>query len=153
MTPRLRAAGVAAGAIFLLAAAGCGGGGSNGVKGAQMTLSPKAQIRQNWLAFFDGSTPAAQKAKLLQNGQRFSSVIKIEASSPLAKKTAAKVKSVTMQGPSRATVVYSVLVAGKPALTNRTGEAVKTGGVWKVGDQSFCALLGLQGSPPAGCSK
>jgi len=147
------AAGAAAGAALLLAAAGCGGGGSsNGVKGAQKTLSPKTQIRQNWKAFFSGSTPASQKTKLLQHGQRFSSVIQTEASSPLAKKTAAKVKSITLQGPSRASVVYSVSVAGKPALTNQKGEAVKTNGVWKVGDQSFCALLGLQGTPPAGCS-
>lgn len=146
------AAGAAAGAALLLAAAGCGGGSSNGVKGAQKTLSPKTQIRQNWKAFFSGSTPAAQKAKLLQHGQRFSSVIKTEASSPLAKKTAAKVKSITLQGPSRASVVYSISLAGKPALTNQKGEAVKTNGVWKVGDPSFCALLGLQGAPPAGCS-
>lgn len=152
IAPR-RAAGAAAGAALLLAAAGCGGGGSSsGVKGAQKTLSPKAQIRQSWQEFFSGSTSASQKVKLLQHGQRYASVIRTETKSPLAKKTAAKVKSITMQGPSRASVVYSITLAGKPALKNQTGQAVKTNGVWKVGDQSFCALLGLQGAPPAGCS-
>lgn len=117
-----------------------------------MTRSPKTAIRQNWVAFFDPSTPAAQKAKLLQNGQKFAPVIKAQAGSPLAKKTAAKVKSVTLDDPSHATVVYTVTLAGKPVLKNRTGRAVRVNGTWKVGDRSFCAILGLQGSPPAGCA-
>ena len=149
----MRLAWLAIGAALLLAAAGCGGGGSsNGVKGARKTISPKAQIRQNWVSFFDPSTPPAQKVKLLQNGQKFAPVIKAEAGSPLAKKTAATVKSVTLNDPSHATVVYTITLAGKPALKNQTGQAVLVNGTWKVGDQSLCGILGLQGQKPPGCA-
>jgi hypothetical protein len=51
-------------------------------------------------------------------------------------------------------VTYSILVAGTPALKNQPGVAVSQDGIWKVGDQSFCALLTLEnsGKAPAACA-
>jgi len=148
---------IAATALLVAVAAGCGGGSksSHGVAGAQKMISTSAQARitQTWIAFFSGSTPAAEKVKLLQNGQRFAAVIRAEAASPLAKQTKAAVTKVTMQGPTRAQVLYSISLAGKPALQHQVGLAVLSHGVWQVGDASFCALLGLQGKPPPGCPK
>ena len=128
----------------VVAVAGCGGGGK------KSSSSDMAQIEQNWTAFFSGSTPADQKIGLLENGQRFAQVIKAQANSPLAKQSKAQVSSVTVNG-SRATVKYTITLAGKPALKNQSGTAVKQGGAWKVSDTSFCQLLALQGSPPPPC--
>ncbi|HYZ53605.1 MAG TPA: hypothetical protein VE733_08920 [Streptosporangiaceae bacterium] len=56
--------------------------------------------------------------------------------------------------PTQAKVIYSVLLGGTPALKNQPGVAVLQNGTWKVGDQSFCALLTLEnnGKAPSVCS-
>jgi hypothetical protein len=113
--------------------------------------SQTSEIAQDWELFFAGSTPASEKVKLLQNGQRFSALIQAQAQSPLAKQTRAKVLRVTLLSPTRARVVYSIVIAGKPALKHQTGVAVRVDGVWKVGDASFCRLLALQGPLPRVC--
>ena len=38
-----------------------------------------AQITANWEAFFNGKTDAAKKIALLQNGDKFSTIIKAQA--------------------------------------------------------------------------
>jgi hypothetical protein len=110
-----------------------------------------AQIAKTWAQFFDGSTPAAKKVQLLQNGARFQAVIEAQANSPLAKQTKVKVARVTLLGPARAKVLYTILLAGQPALPNQVGIAVRAHGTWQVSDQSFCALLQLEGAPPPAC--
>lgn len=110
-----------------------------------------AQIATAWSEFFDGATPAARKAQLLQNGQNFAPVITALGASPIAKSTKATVSKVTVESADKATVTYSITLGGQPALTNQTGTAVKVGGQWLVGDASFCQLLALQGSAPPMC--
>jgi hypothetical protein len=50
-------------------------------------------------------------------------------------------------------VSYNITLNGTAALSNQTGTAVYEGGIWKVGDVSFCQLLKLEnnGTAPAGC--
>lgn len=156
----LRAAIATSAALLALAGslAGCGGGGAKtsanppGRSPASTHVtSAKVQIERAWSAFFSGSTPAAEKARLLQNGVRFAPVITAQSRSPLAQQTKATVTSVTLQGPSRAKVVYTITVAGQPALKHQIGTAVRVDGTWKVSDRSFCGLLSLQGSAPPLC--
>jgi hypothetical protein len=61
---------------------------------------------------------------------------------------------VTVTSPTQAKVTYSVLLGGTPALKNQPGVAVLQNGIWKVGDQSFCALLTMEnnGKAPSVCS-
>jgi hypothetical protein len=75
------------------------------------------------------------------------------AGSSLAQGASASVQSVTLTSPTQATVHYSILVGGAPALPNQKGTAVYENGTWKVGLGSFCSLLTLQnnGKAPAGC--
>lgn len=113
-----------------------------------------AEIKTNWEAFFSPKTPAAKRISLLQNGQAFASVIKAQSGSSLASSASASVSSVTVISPAQAKVTYSVLLGGTPALKNQPGVAVLQNGIWKVGDQSFCALLTLEnnGKAPSVCS-
>lgn len=113
----------------------------------------KAQITANWEAFFSGKTPAAKKISLLENGQKFASVINAQAGSGIATSAAAKVSAVVMKSPTQATVHYDITLGGTPALANQTGTAVYQDGMWKVGDVSFCQLLTLEnsGTPPSVC--
>ena len=113
-----------------------------------------ATIKKNWETFFNGKTPAATKENLVQDGQKFASVIKSQAGSALAQTASASVQSVTVTSPTQAKVKYSILVSGTPVLQGQTGTAVYENGTWKVGLGSFCALLTLQnnGKAPAGCS-
>lgn len=120
----------------------------------------EATIRANWEAFFSAKTPTSRRVALLQNGSQFESLIAAQSGSSLASAASAKVDSVSSITSSQATVVYDIVVSGTPALRNQKGIAVHEGGTWKVGDKSFCALLGLEKSSglvkipsmPAACS-
>ncbi len=121
---------------------------------AASTSAAVTQIKANWEAFFDPKTPVAKRVSLLQNGQVFESIIKAQASSALASSATSSVSSVTVESPAQAKVVYSILVGGSAALKNQPGVAVYQSGIWKIGDQSFCALLSLEnsGKAPAACA-
>ena len=114
----------------------------------------KAQITANWEAFFDGQTSAAKKIQLLQNGPKFAAVINAQAGSGLASTAGAKVTAVVVNSATSATVSYDITLSGATALANQTGTAVYEGGMWKVGDVSFCQLLKLEnsGTAPSVCA-
>ncbi len=112
-----------------------------------------AQIKTDWQEFFSVKTPVATRISLLQNGSVFASILRSQASSPLAASAASTVSAVTVESPAQARVTYSILLHGTPALKNEPGVAVHQNGTWKVGDQSFCALLILESSKaPAACA-
>jgi hypothetical protein len=148
----------------LVLAAGCGGGSSADGGGSTpppttTSTSPSAppagtsaqQIRQAWISFFKGSTPAAAKIPLLQRGSSVAAVINAQAGNSLATGTAANVSAITVTSSRRATVHYTITIDGKPALAHQSGLAVKVGGHWLVSLDSFCALLALEGTHPAAC--
>jgi ferric-dicitrate binding protein FerR (iron transport regulator) len=100
-----------------------------------------ATIKTNWEEFFSSSTPNSKRVELLQNGQVFASAVNAFAASPLASAVSAKVTSVTVTSPTQATVKYNLTAAGVSVFSGTSGVAVLDGGVWKVGDASFCGLL------------
>ena len=156
--------------LLLLALAACGGSGggtpqtgsSATAGGASASASAPgpgnkaaAQVTADWEAFFNAKTPLAQRVKYLQNGHVFAPVLRAQAGSGLASSASAKVSKVVMVSSHQAKVTYTILVSGQPMLKNQTGVAVLQGGVWKVGDSSFCGLLTLENAgssshlPPA----
>jgi hypothetical protein len=144
-------------ALAVLATGGCGGGGHGNAATTTATApstpaAERAAVGDAWQRFFAGSTQAPAKVALLQNGAAFAKAIEAQAKSPLAKQSSAKVTRVVLVSAKRATVFYTIDLSGKPALPNQRGVAVKDGGRWKVAQSSFCALLKLQGAPPAACS-
>jgi hypothetical protein len=147
--------------------AACGSSGSGAasktttpqtsVPAASSSSSAQAQIKANWMAFFNPKTPVAKRISLLQDGQQFASVIKSQARSGLAAQASAKVTKVTLVSAKQAKVTYSILESGKTVLSNQTGVAVNQDGTWKVGIASFCRLLALENggktsSLPAACT-
>jgi hypothetical protein len=118
------------------------------------TGSTQAQIKTNWTTFFAASTPVATRVKLLEDGTEFQSILKSQSGHGLASTASAKVLSVGMVSSSTALVKYDILVGGATALPDQSGDAVLQNGTWKVGVQSFCGLLKLEGlkSLPAACS-
>ena len=116
-------------------------------------MSASVKVKTDWIAFFAGTTPAKKKIALLQNGAQFTAIIDAQAASSLAKSVTAKVSSVKVTSSTKATVHYSLSLGGMPALTNQTGVAVLQGGTWKVGTQSFCALLALEQTKTPACNK
>lgn len=123
----------------------CGSSSSN-------SSSDAAAVKQAWTSFFSGSTSAADKIKLLQNGQEFSQIINEATGLAISKTSSATVSKVVVNSPTSATVTYSIDLGGKPALQNQTGTAVRVNGSWLVGDSSFCALLALEGQSVPACS-
>lgn len=144
-------------AVLLVAVAGCGSGSSNASSPHHSPVSAVQAIKQNWTAFFSAKTAVNRRIALLQDGSRFSTFIKSESRSQLAASVSSKVSAVKVQSGNEATVTYSILIGGKPELSNKKGVAVKQGGVWKVGTASFCGLLVLENGGktsglPAACS-
>ena len=113
-----------------------------------------AQITANWEKFFNSSTPAAEKAALLQNGSKFTAAISAFATLPLASGIGAKVTAVKVNSATSATVTYDITSGGTSLLSNQTGTAVYEDGTWKVGDASLCGLFKLipGGTVPSACS-
>src|ERR1700752_2157215 len=103
-----------------------------------------AAITANWEAFFSAKTSDSKRVALLQNGAQFASVIKSQSGSSLAALATAKVRNVTVNSATQATVKYDILVGGTPELKNQTGTAVLQNGTWKVGVASFCGLLTIE---------
>ena len=122
--------------------------------GGASTSAAVTQIKTNWVTFFNPKTPVTQRVNLLQNGSAFAPIITAQAGSPLASSATSTVSAVTVQSSTHAKVTYSILVAGSPALKDQPGVAVFQDGIWKVGDQSFCALLTLEnnGKAPSACA-
>lgn len=129
-------------------AAGCGGGGGSGDEQERET------IQHNWETFFDGSGAAspATRAGLLQNGAEFAPIIRAVAANPLSKQLSAKVSEVDITGPDTAKVKYTLYLGKTAVLKNKEGTAVRENGTWKVGYESFCQLLALQGAAPKACA-
>lgn len=137
-----------------LTVAGCGSSASAKPGASSSANSASAQVKADWIAFFSGTTPAARKIALVQDGSDFAKVIDSQSTSGMAKSVAAKVtKVVIARSQKTATVHYSITIGGKPALVNQVGQALKQDGVWKVGAQSFCALLAMEGTKPPICAK
>jgi len=137
--------------------AACGGGSTSSSASPAVTPSPSAsspisneeQITANWEMFFAGTTSAARKIGLLQNGDQFADVIRAQADSALSQATQAKVAKVKLLSATKAAVTYSILMNDKVVLADQHGEAVLQDGVWKVGAASFKALLALEAGASA----
>jgi hypothetical protein len=71
-----------------------------------------AQIKADWQEFFRAKTPVATRISLLQNGPAFASILKSQASSPLAASATSTVSAVTVESPAEAKVTYSILLHG-----------------------------------------
>lgn len=150
--PIRRAHGLLAGfSALALAFAVVGGWGGTATAGtARAQVSPtvaKMKIIADWKAFFSSKTSPKLKIKLVQDGAAFAKVIEAQSKMPMAQGVAATVSKVTLnKALTQAKVVYTITILGKTALANQSGVAVLQGGTWKVGAQSFCALLALEGS-------
>ena len=133
--------------VLVLALTACGGSSHPKTSSGP---SAEEQIKSAYVKFFSSKTDAAEKVKLLENGKQFKPVIRAFASNPLASNVTATVRSVTLQGPNKAKVVYVVKFAGA-SLPKLTGTAVRENGTWKVGDASLCKLIALGGTTPSAC--
>ncbi len=110
-------------------------------------------IKTNWTTFFKGTTSAAVKETLLQNGKEFATFLKAQSKTSAARSTTVKVTKVKLTSKTAARVTYTIYLGGSPAEPNAVGTALLQDKVWKVSDASFCALVSLEGSAPKACSK
>ncbi len=123
------------------------------VSASSSSGSTTAAIKANWTTFFNGTTPAAKKETLLQNGTEFATFLQAQAKTTTARSTTVKVTKVTLLSKTTARVTYTIYLGTTPAEPNATGMALLVGKVWKVSDASFCALVSLEGSAPKACAK
>jgi hypothetical protein len=101
-------------------------------------------IAVNYVDFFDGTRPVADKIGLLENGEQYEQELEAQAASPLGKTVSISISSVTITSPTTADVTFSLLLDGEPAFPDQTGQAILQNEVWKVGAETFLAVLALQ---------
>jgi len=151
---RLVLAGLLVVALAVLGVA-CGGSSTSTTAAPTTSLTIPAlptpagadTIAANYVQFFDGTQPVADKIGLLENGQQYAKELEAEGASPTGKTVSVTISSVTITSATAAEVKFSILVGGQPAFSEQTGKAILQEGVWKVGVDTFLAVLGLlQGS-------
>ena len=101
--------------------------------------------------FFDTDTSLDASVKVLQHGATFRNTLAAESNSPSANKVTARVRKVVVLRPDVAQVSFALSSAGTPLLPAAAGFAVRENGTWKVAAQTFCTLLGLEGTAPPAC--
>jgi hypothetical protein len=106
--------------------------------------SAEQQVATNWTTFFFGHTSASKRDSLVQDGPAFLPTIQAQTGNTLTLTTVAQVTRVSLMSSTEASVSYSILLAGQPALPHQTGVAVLENGVWKVSAGTFCDLLSLE---------
>ena len=117
------------------------------------TVDAKTAIAANWENFFSPSESIQQREALLENGASYEQALIQRSNDPRQATASAKVKSVELTPPDRATVTYDVYLGTTVALPDAQGVAVLQDGVWKVSGESFCALMTLASTDPVpGCS-
>ncbi|MCX4096000.1 hypothetical protein [Nocardia sp. alder85J] len=145
-----RVVAVLAGLATALTVAGCGAA-PNHADDAATPPEVRQAVTDTYNRFFDTSIPASEKPALLENGPAFAQTLDDRANSVVAKKSRVSVSDVTSTGPNSADVTFTVSFGGLPMLRNRTGGAIRTGGAWKVTQETFCSLLQMQGGAPDVC--
>ncbi|WP_318207022.1 MULTISPECIES: hypothetical protein [unclassified Streptomyces] len=168
--PRLAALAAAAVLVLTPVAAGCSDDGAGGGEGryddtgtSTATTAPtgadepddpaaaQAEITRNWTAFFDPGTPAAERVKLLENGEQMQQVLAAFGGDKNAAMTSAKVTGVEFTSATEANVTYDLLVGGAPALPDSQGTSVLQNDTWKVTVKTLCGLVQLSGVTVQGC--
>ncbi|MGG7102625.1 hypothetical protein [Rhodococcus sp. 24CO] len=110
------------------------------------------EITDVFVTFFNGTTPPADRAALVENGDVFLPTLEALTANPQATATTATVQGVEATG-TNAAVKWTLLMNGAPVLPDQSGEAIEQAGEWKVSAATFCTLLAIQGggAPVPGC--
>jgi hypothetical protein len=149
-------------ALILLAATACHSGGST--PSSANTPDPadtanvdaaKAQITENWQAFFASGTSTKDAAALLQDGSSLSRALKTMARVDLQAglDRTAVVNSIVFTGPATAKVRWDQDNGATKLLANAKGKAVVVNGHWVVSKKTFCAVVTAANNQvaPHGC--
>ncbi|HTR69031.1 MAG TPA: hypothetical protein VMH41_02235 [Mycobacteriales bacterium] len=153
---------MACAALVLFAAAAChssgGGTGTAATPAATDTANAevaKAQITQNWQAFFASDTTAKTAIGLLQDGAQLTkavnTMIRIDRQAGLSR--TAIVNTITFTGPATAAVYWDQDNGATKLLDNVKGKAVVQGDQWVVSKKTFCEVVTAANDqvPPTGC--
>lgn len=110
------------------------------------------EITDVYVAFFNGTTPPAERAALVENGDSFLPALEALTANPQSTATTATVEDVKVSG-TDADVKWTLLMNGAPVLPDQAGTAIEEAGQWKVTAVTFCTLLAIQGggAPVPGC--
>ena len=110
-----------------------------------------AAVKHAYTTFFNYHTSKTTAQSLLQDGAAFTTEIAANSKTARVQKPTVTVQSVKLSSTHTAKVIFTLYIGGSPVLTKTPGFAVLEGDTWKVAGQTFCALIGLNGSHPAVC--
>jgi hypothetical protein len=138
-------------AVAMLGAACAGLSARNSADSAPATVSlpPAADadtIAANFVMFFDGARPVAERIGLLEDGQHYEAQLETMAASALGKTVSVAISVIASTSAATAEVKFSILVGGEPAVPDHAGKAVLQDGQWKVAAETFLAVLAQVGA-------
>ncbi|WP_236239638.1 hypothetical protein [Streptomyces sp. CC228A] len=113
----------------------------------------REEIEENWQTFFAPETSVDDKVAVLENGEQLRPVLLGFAANPQARDTSVEITDIAFVSDTRAEVTYDLRVGEQTPLPDARGTAVYQDDVWKVSQQTLCALVKLSGDATAvpGC--
>ncbi len=143
-------------AVFVVGAVGaCSDDSSDSAATASSSATPatpalsaadQKEITDAYVVFFNGKTPPAERAALIEDTAGFTPVLQGLAQDPQAQATTVTVHTVSAASAAdQADVQYDLLLNGSPVMPDQAGQAVKVDGTWRVSAATFCALMAVQG--------
>jgi hypothetical protein len=138
-------------AALVVSLAACGSSSSGGPSSSP-TANPtaaKAAITHLYETFFSSPVPKAKT--LIQDGSALSKAFAFALQLKGKAKETATVHSVTLTGPTTASVSFDVNTNGTPIIQKQTGGAMYVGGHWLVTKDTFCRLLEYAQPKVPGC--
>jgi hypothetical protein len=119
-------------------------------------VDDKTAITNAIMLFFDMTNPDIDaKVAVLENGEKYRTMISDTLKDPVGSTLSTKVTAVDLLADSAcpgagvaspcAKVTHDLYTGDLPALLNRVSYAIKVGGKWVVAAKSWCDLVKLQG--------
>lgn len=141
------------GVTLMLALSACSGGSASAARHHRPSPTDPATgpagaaaVKAMWQRFFNGAVPISNRLELLQDGSALASFVRSQAKASLGSlilAASATVSTVTLQPPTQASVIFTILLNGKPLEKDLQGTAIYLAGHWKVAVATFCSLLRL----------
>jgi len=125
---------------------------SSPAAGTPADAATTAAVTKAYTTFFGGTKDQAALVADLQNGDKLTAALALEAKNPTAATLTATVSKVVLENPHVADVTFTLLSSGSPLLTDTPGKAVLVDGTWKLAAATFCGLVAASGTTPPACT-
>ncbi|WP_459545578.1 hypothetical protein [Nocardia sp. X0981] len=119
--------------------------------GADSPAAASAAITGVYEAFFDPGTSTADRIALVERGDEFETEISGMVNHIRTALTTVEIADVTLLGPERAELRFTLQISGNPVVSDQLGHAVREPEGWKIAASTMCGLVAISGGTSQAC--